>query len=124
MVTSFDPGLRADPDKRRQQDIDANESEARAEPITTSPNQLAEVMHSIRHAAKNQWNVLDENDEVVFRGTLSQCEDWLDLQENRRIRYESGHNWLTRFVRRILGRSGQKRVGSNHSKPSGSETES
>lgn len=34
-------------------------------------------------AENGQWSILDEDDQVLFTGPLSQCEAWLDYQECR-----------------------------------------
>ena len=31
---------------------------------------------------ENRWSLLDAHHEIVFVGTLSECEDWLDRMEN------------------------------------------
>ncbi len=31
---------------------------------------------------ENRWSLLDAHNEIIFVGTLSECEDWLDRREN------------------------------------------
>lgn len=38
--------------------------------------------NEIRHEEGDRWSVMNEG-AAVFSGTLRQCEDWLDFQENR-----------------------------------------
>jgi hypothetical protein len=39
-------------------------------------------MYRINSAAGNRSSIVDEEEQVRFVGTLRQCEDWLDAQEN------------------------------------------
>lgn len=39
-------------------------------------------MYRLQLFQADQWSLLDERDEEVFRGSLSECESWLDRQEN------------------------------------------
>lgn len=41
-------------------------------------------MHRLNWLESDQWSLLDECDQEVFRGTLAGCEAWLDRQENLR----------------------------------------
>lgn len=40
-------------------------------------------MYRLQFSENNIWAVLDEADQDVFRGTLPECERWLDAAENR-----------------------------------------
>lgn len=40
-------------------------------------------MYRLQLFQADQWSLLDERDEEVFRGSLSECESWLDRQENQ-----------------------------------------
>lgn len=50
------------------------------------------------------WGIVDEHQQCVFEGTLRQCEDWLDHQENSEVPCRSRF-WDAVFqpVRRLLG---------------------
>ena len=39
-------------------------------------------MFQLRPVERETWQILNANDEPVFTGSLRQCEDWLDHQEN------------------------------------------
>ena len=39
-------------------------------------------MYSMRQAEPDRWSVIDSDDVQVFVGTLLECEDWLDHEEN------------------------------------------
>ena len=39
-------------------------------------------MFQLRPAERDTWQILNSSDELVFTGSLRQCEDWLDHQEN------------------------------------------
>ena len=39
-------------------------------------------MLRILPAIAGQWTIVDDHETVLFAGTLRQCEDWLDFQEN------------------------------------------
>lgn len=51
---------------------------------------------------ENQWSLLDENEETVFVGTLSECEDWLDQMENVQRRTNKKKWRLHRAFRRLM----------------------
>ena len=38
---------------------------------------------SLRQIDALRWAIVDETDQVHFQGTLRECEDWLDFQENQ-----------------------------------------
>lgn len=40
-------------------------------------------MYRLQLIQADQWSLLDEHDDEVFRGTLTDCEAWLDHQENQ-----------------------------------------
>jgi hypothetical protein len=40
-------------------------------------------MYRLQLFQADTWSLLDERDEEVFRGSLSECESWLDRQENQ-----------------------------------------
>ena len=40
-------------------------------------------MYELRSTSADQWSVVDDDGEPVYVGSLRQCEDWLDRQENR-----------------------------------------
>lgn len=39
-------------------------------------------MYRLQLLQADQWSLLDERDDEVFRGTLSDCESWLDDQDH------------------------------------------
>jgi hypothetical protein len=39
-------------------------------------------MYGIRTLTGNQWEIHDDSGHARFRGTMRQCEDWLDLLDN------------------------------------------
>ena len=39
-------------------------------------------MFQLRPADRETWQILNSSDELVFTGSLRECEDWLDHQEN------------------------------------------
>ena len=39
-------------------------------------------MFQLRPAQGETWHILNTRDEKLFTGSLRQCEDWLDHQEN------------------------------------------
>lgn len=60
-------------------------------------------MYRIQPVTGDQWTIVDERDESVFVGTLKQCEDWLDFQENASGRSQTRGGWwewLRQFFRR------------------------
>lgn len=40
-------------------------------------------MYRLQLSEQNKWAILDESDQDVFRGTLPECESWLDAAENQ-----------------------------------------
>jgi hypothetical protein len=38
---------------------------------------------TLRQIDALRWAIVDETDRVHFQGTLRECEDWLDFQENQ-----------------------------------------
>lgn len=40
-------------------------------------------MYRLQILRADRWSILDERDDEVFQGTLTECEYWLDGQENR-----------------------------------------
>ena len=40
-------------------------------------------MHRLQLLQGDQWSLLNEQDDEAFRGSLSECEAWLDRQENQ-----------------------------------------
>lgn len=60
-------------------------------------------MYRIQQTTDGQWTIVDERDEVALVGTLRECEDWLDFQENAE-RLSAGHpGWWRGIVRGMLG---------------------
>jgi hypothetical protein len=45
-----------------------------------------------------EWKIVDENDKVVFVGTMRQAEDWLDFRENAQRQTLSTGVWLRNLV--------------------------
>lgn len=48
----------------------------------TSSAEALLSMFQLRPAQGDTWQILNARDEKVFTGSLRQCEDWLDQQEN------------------------------------------
>ena len=40
-------------------------------------------MYRLQILRADRWSILDDRDEEVFHGTLTECESWLDARENR-----------------------------------------
>lgn len=40
-------------------------------------------MYRLQLIQADQWSLLDERDDEVFRGSLPDCESWLDRRENQ-----------------------------------------
>ena len=55
-------------------------------------------MFRLRSLERDKWCIVDLQDEKVFVGSYSECEDWLDRMENiqRQAKTEQG------FFRRVL----------------------
>lgn len=62
-------------------------------------------MHKLRHVQDDQWAILDADDVPRFHGTLRDCEDWLDRQEN--LAGEAG--WVRRWLSRLRAVLSRKR---------------
>lgn len=43
-------------------------------------------MFQLRPAPDNNWQIVNLSEEMVFTGTLRQCEEWLDHYENVHLR--------------------------------------
>jgi hypothetical protein len=43
---------------------------------------MPETIFQARWLEGNQWVIVNDNDEIVYRGTSHQCSDWLDRHEN------------------------------------------
>jgi len=56
-------------------------------------------MHSIRRVEDDRWAVIDADDVTVFVGTLRECEDWLDRDENI---HRPQRSWFRRLFGGIL----------------------
>jgi hypothetical protein len=64
-------------------------------------------MFGVEYVFDDQWKIIDENDKVVFVGTIRQAEDWLDFRENAKRQTVSIGVWLRNrvaTVRRLLAR--------------------
>ena len=59
-------------------------------------------MYVVRESENGVWEVVDQTDLPVFRGTKQQCEDWLDAVENRSLA-KTSHGLLSRLRQRIFG---------------------
>lgn len=46
-------------------------------------------MYRLQLSEQNIWAILDESDQDVFRGTLPECESWLDAAENHQPRQQA-----------------------------------
>jgi hypothetical protein len=42
----------------------------------------------------DQWTIIDDRDQVVFVGTMRQCEDWLDCHDNSQPRPSFVKAWI------------------------------
>lgn len=73
-----------------------------ADPFKNTLYPSVDMMFSIRYESENRWSVTDQNDETVFKGSLPECEDWLDHHENQSRRQEANGSRLMRFVRKLL----------------------
>ena len=51
---------------------------------------------------ENRWSLINENEETVFVGTLSECEDWLDRMENIQRRSDKKKWRVHRAIRGLL----------------------
>jgi hypothetical protein len=60
-------------------------------------------MYRIQSAAGNRSSIVDEDDQVRFVGTLRQCEDWLDAQENCLVRESRFSAWARRLWQTLRG---------------------
>lgn len=56
-------------------------------------------MYRIQTSTGAQWTIVDEREEVVFVGTLRECEDWLDFQENAQRKSRESRGWLSQLWR-------------------------
>ena len=61
-------------------------------------------MFQLRPAERSYWQILNANDEPVFTGSLRQCEDWLDHQENLSRPHRRPFSQLASRVRSAFGR--------------------
>jgi hypothetical protein len=64
-------------------------------------------MYRIQSAAGNRSSIVDEEDQVRFVGTLRQCEDWLDAQENCPARESRFVAWARRAWQVLRGTSNE-----------------
>lgn len=60
-------------------------------------------MFQLRPAERSYWQILNANDEPVFTGSLRQCEDWLDHQENLTRPHRRPFSQLASRVRAAFG---------------------
>ncbi len=60
------------------------------------------MKYTLRHIEDDQWDVHSADDVSVFVGTLRDCEDWLDRQENRERKRGSLFKSMSRWVRRLV----------------------
>jgi hypothetical protein len=57
-------------------------------------------MYHIRPYSADRWLIVDEENDALLVGTLRECEDWLDFQENQESRQLAaaqgthGSGWL------------------------------
>lgn len=61
-------------------------------------------MFLLREESEGRWSVTDQAGELIFTGTLAECEDWLDSQEARQAKSVWGRVWS--WFRRLAVRSG------------------
>lgn len=72
-------------------------------------------MYRISSAAGNRSSVVDEDDQVRFVGTLRQCEDWLDSQENSRVHESRLIAWARRAWQLLWGTLNDPSAAPDHS---------
>ena len=61
-------------------------------------------MFQLRPGEAPKWQIVNIRDETVFTGTLRQCEDWLDLQENVSRPHRQPFAQMATLVRGLFGR--------------------
>ena len=66
-------------------------------------------MFQLRPAERNSWQILNGNDEPVFTGSLRQCEDWLDHQEN--LNRPQRRPFFSQLATRVRAAFGRMSVG-------------
>ena len=60
-------------------------------------------MLQLQLADRDRWTIVDEQNQLRFAGTLHECEDWLDFQDNvRQCSAVRGSWWQT--LRQAIGR--------------------
>jgi hypothetical protein len=71
-------------------------------------------MYRISSAAGNRSSVVDEDDQVRFVGTLRECENWLDSQENTRAHESRFIVWARRAWQFLWGTLNDPGATSDH----------
>ncbi|MGQ0634349.1 MAG: hypothetical protein ACT4QC_07060 [Planctomycetaceae bacterium] len=60
-------------------------------------------MYRIQPETGERWTIVDLADQVVFAGSLRQCEDWLDQQENLVAKPAGLLAWYQKMWRKLKG---------------------
>ena len=74
-------------------------------------------MFGIEPTDGDAWTIVDEDQQVVFVGSLRACEDWLDYQDNA----HRSPSRLAEWLRRLWARLGRRREVEPHPSPQPNE---
>lgn len=68
-----------------------------------SGSQQEAAKYRINSCENGTWVIFDESDTCQFVGSIEQCQEWLDREENR----EHNDGFLS-FIRQLISRGGKK----------------